>query len=183
MSSPLFSINAPIVRSWAVTMCSSPGGIIIYPRSWRAICNFFAGSYSPMSNDITVLLFSLQPLSYIPCLHQMVSSVCHPCAGAESRGELSAPVNGMGLLIVGLYPDHTGMSVIGGWSYLTPPLVIATVKLCPRGHVKSCFLMYNGMYRGKMGPAGFPRAQGILAMLSQTREAVWLSDDPDLRDL
>ena len=54
---------------------------------------------------------------------------------------------------------------------------IVLVKLRPRSHVKSCFLMYNGNLSsvhnpnwGKVGPTGFPGAPGILARLSQTRE-------------
>ena len=35
------------------------------------------------------------------------------------------------------------MSVLGGWSSSTSPLVIVLVKLRPRSHVKSCFFMYN----------------------------------------
>ena len=42
-----------------------------------------------------------------------MSTVCHSCAGAAIRGGVPAHVNGMGLLLVELYPDHTGSTMEG----------------------------------------------------------------------
>lgn len=149
-------------------MCSSPAQSIVCPRSWRVICNFFAGWYSPMSSNMTVLLFCPTTVVVIFCASiKMVSRVCHSFAGAAIRGEAPTRVNGMGLLIVELQPDHTVMSVLGGWSSSASPLVIALVKLRPRSHVKSCLLMFSGSWSlvhtpnwGKVGPTGSPGGTG-----------------------
>jgi hypothetical protein len=108
-SNPPLSMFAPIVRSTAITMCSSPGRRIqLSLQSALLISNCFAGLYKPMSSEITVFLSgpTTSALMCCACL-RIVNSVRHSCAGAATL------VNGRFTCTSELYADHLG--IWSGW--------------------------------------------------------------------
>ena len=134
----------------------------MFLKSCRAICNFFAGWYKPISSDTTVFLVGPTTFTDIfwACI-KTVSKVCHSCAGAAMSGGVPTRATGIGSFSMELYALQTGTLVLfTGWLSIPSKesLLVSSAcslvsfvvsagtlhKLRPRSHVQSCFLTRDG---------------------------------------